>query len=320
MWKSDASVTGPHRATRRDIPALNRLFSDAFTDRYRRDGMASVRVPHLNPLVWQYALGNAGDGAMLWRDGRGDLLAFNLAHRSGREGWMGPIAVRADRQGQGIGCRIVDAGIDWLRTAGATTIGLETMPRTVENIGFYARLGFRPGPLTVTLQGLAEADDGGPAIRIGELPVGARTPRLAECLALTAAVTPGADYTRECDLTLQLELGDVHCVLDEDGKVAGFAVWHGVPLAEGGRAEELRILKLIARDAPIARRVVRAVAAEAHRRRLEHVTLRCQGTQGELFGGLVNAGWQVQWTDLRMTLDGFPEPAPQGVALSNWEI
>jgi hypothetical protein len=31
------------------------------------------------------------------------------------------------------------------------TIGLETMPRTIENIGFYSRLGFLPGHLTITL-------------------------------------------------------------------------------------------------------------------------------------------------------------------------
>src|SRR5437588_13127918 len=27
-----------------------------------------VRVPQLNPLVWRYALLDAGDGAMIWRD------------------------------------------------------------------------------------------------------------------------------------------------------------------------------------------------------------------------------------------------------------
>ena len=35
--------------------------------------------------------------------------------------------------------------------SGRATIGLETMPRTVDNIGFYSRLGLRAGHLTVTL-------------------------------------------------------------------------------------------------------------------------------------------------------------------------
>src|SRR2546422_5063010 len=44
---------------------------------------------HLNPHVWRYALLDAGDGAMLWRDEAGRVAAFNIAHRSGAEGWMG---------------------------------------------------------------------------------------------------------------------------------------------------------------------------------------------------------------------------------------
>ena len=36
--------------------SLNVVFSDAFTERYRRDGMVGVRVPYLNPAVWRYAI------------------------------------------------------------------------------------------------------------------------------------------------------------------------------------------------------------------------------------------------------------------------
>src|SRR5207237_264979 len=102
-----------------------------------RDGLVGVRVPHLNPQVWRYALLDAGAGAMLWRDEAGHVVAFNVAHRSGTEGWMGPLAVRPDRQGAGVGKAIVRAAVDWLIEQGVATLGLETMPRTVENIGFY---------------------------------------------------------------------------------------------------------------------------------------------------------------------------------------
>ena len=151
MWRPDRSVRGPDRPTLRDIESLNRVFADAFTDRYSRDGLVGVRVPHLNTLVWRYALEDAGDGAMIWRDADGQVVAFNMVHQSGVEGWMGPLAVRPDRQGEGLGSTMVRLGIDWLKSEGARTIGLETMPRTVENIGFYSRIGLVPGPLTVTL-------------------------------------------------------------------------------------------------------------------------------------------------------------------------
>src|SRR6185503_14739103 len=105
----------------------------------------------LNPAIWRFAIAAAADGAMVWHDGSGAIVEFNMVHRSGTEGWMGPLAVRPDRQGEGIGALIVRAGMKWLQRQGAHTIGLETMPRTIENIGFYSRLGFRPGHLTVSM-------------------------------------------------------------------------------------------------------------------------------------------------------------------------
>src|SRR5437588_11766378 len=150
-WKHAVAAEGPSRIVEADIPALNAVFSEAFTDRYRKDGTIGVPVPHLNPAVWRFAIADAEGGAMAWRDGRGSIVAFNIAHCSGVEGWMGPLAVHPDNQGHGVGKIIVTGVTDWLKQKGAKVIGLETMPRTMDNIGFYSSLGFAPGRLTVTL-------------------------------------------------------------------------------------------------------------------------------------------------------------------------
>src|SRR3989442_5073767 len=113
-WLLERQVYGPGRAGERDIDGLNRVFAEAFTDRYRRDGLVGVRVPQLNPDVWRYALLDAGEGAMLWRDEAGHVAAFNVAHRSGLEGLMGPLAVPAGRPGTRVGETIVRAAVDWL--------------------------------------------------------------------------------------------------------------------------------------------------------------------------------------------------------------
>src|SRR3954451_24388943 len=143
-------VDGPHRARLDEIGELNQVFSDSFTERYRRDGMVGVRVPFLNPTIWRYAIEDADHGAMLWRDDRGHVVAFNMVHRSGTEGWMGPLAVRTEFQGNGTGKEVVSRGIQWLKDQGAVIIGLETMPRLMDNIGFYSRQGLLPGRLTIT--------------------------------------------------------------------------------------------------------------------------------------------------------------------------
>jgi GNAT superfamily N-acetyltransferase len=167
-WRPAQQVQGPFLARLDDIGALNQVFSDAFTERYRRDGMVGVRVPYLNPSVWRYAIEDADAGAMLWRDERGQVAAFNMVHRSGVEGWMGPLAVRSEFQGAGIGKEVVTRGVEWLKEQGAAVIGLETMPRTMDNIGFYSRLGFLPGRLTLTVTVDAAAADR-PALLLGRL-------------------------------------------------------------------------------------------------------------------------------------------------------
>ncbi len=203
-----------------------------------------VRVPQLNNLVWRYALEDAGDGSMVWRDADGHMVAFNMVHRSGTEGWMGPLAVRPDRQGEGLGSVMVRTGIDWLRSQGATTIGLETMPRTVDNIGFYSRIGLVPSHMTVTLV----HDVPRRPVESAELLSAAGSAwnqRLEECRRLADRVLPGVDFTRELALTHDLGIGDTTLVRD-GGVLSGYALWHSTPLAAGRPKDELRVLKMVA--------------------------------------------------------------------------
>jgi len=319
MWRPDRSVRGPDRPSYRDIDPLNRVFAEAFTDRYSRDGLVGVRVPQLNPLVWRYAIDDAGGGAMVWRDAEGHLVAFNMVHRSGSEGWMGPLAVRPDRQGEGLGSLMVRTGIEWLRAQGARTIGLETMPRTVDNIGFYSRIGLVPGHLTVTL--VHDVARRAPATAVESLGAGPRTAeRIEECRRLADELLPGVDFTREIELTRDLAIGDTTLVRD-GAELAGFALWHSTPLAAGRPKDELRVLKLVARDGAALDRLLEALPAAAAQERVGRLAIRCQTEFAAAYLRLVGRGYRVHWTDLRMILDGAPQRAPRaGVVMSNWEI
>jgi GNAT superfamily N-acetyltransferase len=320
-WLPERQVFGPEPATERDIESLNHVFADAFTDRYRRDGLAGVRVPYLNPQVWRYALLDAGAGAMLWRDEAGHIAAFNIAHRSGAEGWMGPLAVRPDRQGAGVGKAIVRTAADWLlEGGGVATLGLETMPRTVENIGFYARLGFVPGPLTVTLTNDIATRGHAPATLLSQRKGAAGGETLAAARRLIDALAPGYDFTREILLTAELGLGDVSLVEGDDGLDA-LVLWHSAPLAEGRPKDEVRVLKLAARDEDAFDAAIAATEAAAARAGIRRVAVRCQTRFDAAFRRLVARGYRVRWTDLRMIYEGYAEPhPPHGVLFSNWEI
>ncbi len=319
-WRGTRVVDGPHPIRADDIAALNDVFSDAFTERYRRDGMVGVRVPALNPAVWRYAIDDASSGAMLWRGDRGEIAAFNVAHLSGAEGWMGPLAVRPDAQGSGLGKDVVRAGIEWLREHGARTIGLETMPRTMDNIGFYSALGFVPGRLTITLTVDAMVGDR-PLSLLGRLGTRDRERAVIECAALTDELLPGWDFTRELELTERLALGDTVLLRDAQGELTGFALCHSVPLVEGRSREELRVLKLVLRSIDDAAPLVRLIADFARRTGARRAAVRVQGEYDAFYAALVALRARVRWTDLRMTYAGFAEPAARsGVVLSNWEI
>jgi len=312
-------IDGPVRARFEDIGELNQVFSDAFTERYRRDGMVGVRVPFLNPGIWRYAIEDADEGAMLWRDDRGHIVAFNMVHRSGTEGWMGPLAVRTEHQGSGTGKEIVTRGIEWLKAQGAKVIGLETMPRTMDNIGFYSRLGFVPGRLTITTT--LEATYGDlPARQMSRLSPAARDDALAECRALVQRLLPGYDYTREITLTGDLLLGDTVLLYDRD-RLIGFALAHTAPLVEGRAREELRVLKLVLDDDSRFVELTRAVTDFARRSGTRRISLRLQGEFLGAYQRVIALGGHVRWTDLRMSFVDYEEQKPErGLVLSNWEI
>jgi GNAT superfamily N-acetyltransferase len=318
-WRHVHQTEGPFVARREDIPALNRVFSDAFTDRYRRDGMVGVRVPFLNPSIWRYALDDAGPGAMLWRGERGEVAAFNVVHRSGVEGWMGPLAVRPESQGAGVGKSAVRAGVEWLREGGATVIGLETMPRTMDNIGFYSALGLVPGRLTLTLT-LDAAPSDRAAPLLGRLPLRVRDDVVAECRVLLDGLLPGYDFTRELMLTDHLALGDT-VLLHRGDAVAGYALCHTAPLVEGRVREELRVLKLVLAREGDLEAMMMLLAEYARRTGVRRVAMRVQGGYVAAYERLIAMGARVRWTDLRMTLSGADEAMPKGgIVWSNWEV
>jgi len=97
-------------------------------------------------------------------------------------------------------------------------------------------------------------------------------------------------------------------------------LWHSAPLAEGRPREELRVLKLAARDERAFTASLSATESAAARAGIRRVAVRCQTRSGAAFRSLIERGYRVRWTDLRMTLDRYPEPEARGIVFSNWEI
>jgi hypothetical protein len=189
----------------------------------------------------------------------------------------------------------------------------------VENIGFYSRLGLVPGPLTVTLvHDVSRRISGGPELLSA---AGHQvSQRLEECRQLTEELAPGVDFTREITLTRDLGVGDT-TLLRDGRELLAFALWHSTPLAAGRAKDEVRVLKLVARSLGDFERLLDALHGTAAGERVGRIAIRCQTEYAEPYLRLIDAGYRVHWTDLRMILRGFPQHAARkGVVLSNWEI
>ena len=138
--------------------------------------------------------------------------------------------------------------------------------------------------------------------------------------ARAGGLRPGADFTRELELTDELTLGDT-LLLVRDDELRGFALYHTAPLVEGRSRDELRVLKLALADEDDTEWLARELAGQARRSGTRSVAVRVQGEFVGFYDRLVALGGRVRWTDLRMTLRGHAEvPAAGGVVLSNWEI
>ncbi len=317
--RSTRSFDGPQVATVADIEALNSVFTEAFTERYRRDGLTGVRVPALNPSIWRYAIEDAGEGALCWRDEHGTMIAFNIVHHSGTEGWMGPLCVRPLFQGSGLGKIIVKSGLAWLARQNVGVIGLETMPRTMDNIGFYSHLGFVPGHLTVTLTLDSALSDHNP-VQLSKLDQSERDAAIDACRRLTESVMPGYDFSRELELTDRMTLGDTY-ILGSVEAPSAFALCHTVPLVDGRTRDELRVLKMVLAKGSDLPAMLGVLTDAARRSGTRRVAIRLQGNYPEAYRTLIALGAHVRWTDLRMSMHRWPEVSPEkGMVLSNWEI
>ena len=81
------------------------------------------------------------------------------------------------------------------------------------------------------------------------------------------------------------------------------------------------MLKLVARTPEDFDRALDAVQRAAGVERVRRVAVRCQSALAEAYLRLVDQGFRVHWTDLRMILRGYAATGPrQGIMLSNWEI
>jgi GNAT superfamily N-acetyltransferase len=309
---------------RSDLPAVNRILSKAFTAARISDGFKKTHVPLCHLSFLEMYLAAFPPGCFVIENENG-LVGYTFARLWGEVGWIGPASIIPAHQGKHLGQRLMVSAMEVLKSAGARVIGLETMPRSYRNIGFYTKLGFVPQNLTIDLtmavppilQDPLPAND--EVIFYSDLDPAQRALVASTADELARRIDPHLSIRPEIELTCRFEYGDALCIRGGRGLLACLII-HTKTYSEEEVPRYMKITQMIVDPALSVDEIVPHLFAYATREHLDTISIRTPTRYYRAYTELVAAGFQVFHSELRMTLEGYHEVAdPRSFNLSKWE-
>ena len=164
----------------------------------------------------------------------GEVVGSNFATRWGSFAFFGPLTVRVDLQGRGIGSRLMQPVLEAFERWGLRQSGLFTFPESAKHIGLYQKHGFWPRCLNPVMS-KPVATPAVDFVTYSELDEPERPVMLQKARGLTDAVFAGLDLEREIRAVDSQALGDT-ILLHDNGELVGLAICHcgGETEAGGG--------------------------------------------------------------------------------------
>ena len=240
-----------------------------------------------------------------------EIIGYVFSRIWGKVGWIGTFGVAEGYRGKAIGKSLLGQVVAALRQSGCSVIGLETMPESAYNIGFYLRMGFR---FTLPRLNLHRDVHCGEADRaaVEEL----RADELDLVAEMSAAVLQGLDYTMEVEF--RLGNPDFTVVKFTSGGVYGFAVLKGSNLTEGEcLGVHILLLNRISKmDFNLA---LDGIESMAHSLGRKSVSVPCSTANHQALDWLLERNYKIRRLSQRMLLCGRYSNL-NGVDLSCWAM
>ncbi|MFL0253074.1 GNAT family N-acetyltransferase [Clostridium neuense] len=174
------------------------------------------------------------------------VVGYNFLHLWGSFAWFGPLGVHPEYKGSGIGKALIAHTIKILKEDyNASTIGLNTMPESSYNVGFYMNLGFSPLKLTLSLKKeLDELDYSSDSNKysVNEVNIASETDYYSlktNLKNLANKVFKDFDLTPELNLIKHQGLGTIF-ELKDGGSICGIAICYTKSIREN-TAKSLQI-------------------------------------------------------------------------------
>jgi GNAT superfamily N-acetyltransferase len=153
----------------------------------------------------------------------GQLVGSNFATRWGSVGCFGPLTVSPELWDNGVARALLDRTMQLFDEWGVRHRGLFTFAQSPKHLGLYGRYGFLPRFLTSVMAKPVEGTGTKETILYSVSADQDQT--IAECAALTTAIYPGLEVTREIRAVESQRLGDTVLVM-EGAELEAFAVCH----------------------------------------------------------------------------------------------
>lgn len=214
------------------------------------------------------------------------VVGFNFIHIWGSFGWFGPLGVDHEYQGKGIGKALIRETIRILKEDyKVSTIGLNTMPESQYNVGFYMSLGFTPLKLSLNLKkqiSYMDAEDIATTnkYRVNNIDIGDEENylKLKEDLkSMSNIISEKLDLTSELHLVKNEDFGTIFTLKKED-EICGVIVCHRKSVREDA-SKNLAIKLAVIRSSVDYREAIDSIVAfcskYAHDMDYESISLDC---------------------------------------------
>jgi ribosomal protein S18 acetylase RimI-like enzyme len=107
-------------------------------------------APYNDPLAdFRFAKAGPCSDVLVAVDDIGDVAGSVMVGHDGHRGWLYYVASRPTSRSKGVGRRMVQAAVDWLRQRGIAKAQLLIRETNTEVVSFYEHLGFEVAPRVV---------------------------------------------------------------------------------------------------------------------------------------------------------------------------
>ena len=251
----------------------------------------------------------ASSDAALGAYADGTLVGSNFATRWGSFGFFGPLTVHPEHWDKGIARRLLAETMSLFERWGIRHVALFTFPHSPKHVGLYQSYGFWPQQLTpVMAKPVSAVADAGSWQCYSSLDGSSRAAALDACRALTDAIHPGLDLTREIEAAAAQRIGDTVLVY-EDAELVAFAACHlgkGSEAGSGSAYVKFGAARPGSRAAHHFERLLSACEALAHAHGMAQLVAGVNTSRHDAYRLMLGRGFRTMMQGVAMQLANAP--------------